>query len=86
MTAIEQDTELVNFAIQQTTLWLTVSRRADPIFIVGEIFYNVCSQFKEQGRRLRSIEIVEVGDLKFEVCANGHAKGILIVEPKKVAV
>lgn len=77
-----QDTQLVELAIQRTTLLLTVSRKADPEFIYRELFFNVWKKFTEHQRRLTSLTVLETADLEFTVRANGHAEGTLLVKLK----
>ena len=82
MTLQEQDSALVEQAIQKTKLWLTVRRRADADYIFTALFYDVCEKFREHNRRLSSLQVHEVADLEFEVLANGHAKGSLLIKQK----
>lgn len=73
---------LIQLAIQQTALFLTITDRADPEYIARELFYNVTLKFREQQEPLHSLDVIEVAEMEFEVLANDHARGTLKVEQK----
>lgn len=82
MTLKEQDTLLVQLAIQQTGALLALVSAKDPDFVIRELFFNTWSKFRENDRRLFSLQILEIADFEFEIRANGHAKGNLVIEVK----
>lgn len=82
MTLKEQDTHLVQLAIQQTAALLLLLNPKDADFIIRELFFNVWSKFREHQRRLHSLQIFEIADYEFDIRANGHAKGTLLIEKK----
>ena len=82
MTLKEQDTHLVQLAIQQTAALLLLLKPKDADFIIRELFFNVWSKFREHQRRLSSLQILEIADWEFIVKANGHAESKLLIEQK----
>lgn len=82
MTLKQQDTHLVQLAIQQTAALLLLLNPQDADFIVRELFFNVWSKFREHQRRLSSLQILEIADYEFQIRANGHAEGTLLIEQK----
>lgn len=82
MTRKEQDTQLVQLAIQQTAALLMMLHSQDADFIIRELFFNAWSKFKEHQRRLHKLEIFEIADSEYIVRANGHAESALLIEQK----
>lgn len=82
MTLKQQDTQLVQLAIQQTTALLTLISAQDSDFVIRELFFNVWQKFREHQRRLSSLQILEIADWEFDIRANGHATGKLLIEKK----
>lgn len=82
MTLKQQDTQLVNLAIQQTAALLLLLNPQDADFIIRELFFNVWCKFREHQRRLSSLQIMEIADYEFDIRANGHSKGTLLIERK----
>lgn len=82
MTLKQQDQKLLELAIQHTAKFLTLINTRSPDFIVAEVHQNVLTSFRVHHRRLSSLQILEVADYEFQIRANGHAEGTLLIEKK----
>lgn len=78
-----QDTQLVELAIQQTAALLTISGQADAEFIYRELFFNVWSKFREHQRRLSKLEIIpSPSGVDFFVKANELPPQVMRIKKK----